>query len=58
MHEVGSSGEAIAKQISFSTAIKMSEVFAINVTNFANFGSVDWQGASAITAATAVATGY
>ena len=55
MHEVVSSGEAIAKQISFSTAIKMSEVFAINVTNFANFGSVDWQGASAITAAT---TGY
>ena len=58
MHEVVSRGEAIAKQISFSTAIKMSEVFAINVTNFANFGSVDWQGASAITAATAVATGY
>jgi hypothetical protein len=58
VHEVVGSGEAIAKQISFSTAIKMSEVFAINVTNFANFGSVDWQGASAITAATAVATGY
>ena len=58
MHEVVSSGEARAKQISFSTAIKMSEVFAINVTNFANFGSVDWQGAFAATATTAVATGY